>query len=85
MPGKTRQARLACSATECYCTVVSDAARDDRERQERAARLEGLKALLDEWCDEDPTYDREALDELKVALNESRRAAGARLLFPDDE
>ena len=54
-------------------------------KAERKARAEGQIRLLDELAAGDPSYNEQTLCELKEALNESRRAAGARLLFPVEE
>jgi len=54
-------------------------------KAEQEARAEAQIRLLDELATADPSYNEQALAELKEALNESRRAVGARLLFPEDE
>jgi hypothetical protein len=54
-------------------------------KAEQKARAEAQIRLLDEWTGEDPEDDEQTLAELKKALNESRRAVGARLLFPEEE
>lgn len=54
-------------------------------KAEQKARAEAQIRLLDELSAGDPSYNEQTLAELKKALNESRRAVGARLLFPEDE
>ena len=48
-------------------------------------RSNTVLALLDEWAADESGYDEETWPKIKEALDESRRAADARVLFPDDE
>ena len=54
-------------------------------KAEQQARADAMMRLLDEWMAEESGYDEETLPWLQKALNETRRAAGARLLFPEED